>query len=258
MSEMVIAEGVELELRPARLASRFAAFLLDALVQAIIFIIAVVFISADGGANGDSVSAFVIIALVVTAIGYPVLSETLSTGRSLGKAAAGLRVVRIDGGPERFRHALVRALGGMFADVGFYSFGFVGAATSAASPRGQRIGDLLAGTMVIRERVVVGRGSVPMPPNQLLAQWAAGATVDKVPAGLIVASRQMISRIFTMDQQAAAILADELAQQTGRYVSPPPPPGTLAYPYLVAVTGERFRREAGSAMSAPPAWANRF
>ena len=251
MSELVIAEGVELELRPARLASRFAAFLLDALVQLVVFIVAIL-ILGHSSANGDSVSGLRIVILVATAVCYPVLCETLSTGRSLGKAAAGLRVVRVDGGPERFRHALVRALGGVFADVGFYSFGFVGAAVSAGSARGQRVGDLLAGTMVIRERVVVGRGSVPMPPNQLLAQWAAVATVDKVPAGLIVAGRQMISRIYSMDRQAAATLANELAQQTSQYVSPPPPVGTLAYPYLVAVTGERFRREAGSAFAAPP------
>ena len=249
---MVIAEGVELELRPARLASRFAAFLLDGVVQVLILLFANLLLQADSSADEDVLSGFGILITVAVIIGYPVLSETLSTGRSLGKAAAGLRVVRIDGGPERFRHALVRALGGMFADVGTFSFGSVGAAVSAGSPQGRRIGDLLAGTMVIRERVVVGRGSIPMPPNQILAQWAYGASVDKVPAGLIVASRQMISRIYSMDRQAAASLANELAQQTSRYVSPPPPPGTLAYPYLVAVTGERFRREAGSAFATAP------
>ncbi|HEV2641026.1 MAG TPA: RDD family protein [Actinocrinis sp.] len=249
MSEMVIAEGVELELRPARLASRFAAFLLDALVQLLIFVFLNVLLNLDSSANDDSLSALSILSIVVTVIGYPVLCETLSTGRSLGKAAAGLRVVRVDGGPERFRHALVRALAGIFADVGVFSFGLAGALVSVGSAQGRRIGDLLAGTMVIRERMVVGRGSVPLPPNQILAQWAYGASVQKVPAGLIVASRQMISRIYSMDRQAAASLANELAQQTSRYVSPPPPPGTLAYPYLVAVTGERFRREAGSAFS---------
>jgi len=255
---MVIAEGVELELRPARLASRFAALLLDALIQSMLFFFAIIIVNNVGNLNGDTIRALVIASLVVIGVGYPVLCETVSTGRSIGKAAAGLRVVRVDGGPERFRHALVRALGGLFADIGYFSFGFVGAATSAASPRGQRVGDLLAGTMVIRERVVVGRGSVPMPPNQVLAQWAAVATVDKVPAGLIVASRQMISRIYSMDRDAAAKLANELAEQTRRYVSPPPPVGTLAYPYLVAVTGERFRREAGSVPFAPPAYISSY
>lgn len=251
MSEMVIAEGVELELRPARLASRFAAFLLDALIQFGLLVLAALLLATDSGADGDLLSGFGILIIVLIVIGYPVVSETLSTGRSIGKAAAGLRVVRIDGGPERFRHALVRALGGVFADIGVFSFGFVGAAVSAGSPQGRRIGDLLAGTMVVRERVVVGRGSIPVPPNQILAQWVHGASVEKVPAGLIVASRQMISRIYTMDRQAAASLANELARQTSRYVTPPPPHGTLAYPYLVAVTGERFRREAGNAYPGP-------
>ena len=47
---------------------------------------------------------------VLVVVGYPVIFETLSRGRSLGKLALGLRVVSDDGGPERFRQALVRGL----------------------------------------------------------------------------------------------------------------------------------------------------
>jgi hypothetical protein len=72
-----------------------------------------------------------------------------------------------------------------------------------------------------------------------------------VPAGLIVAGRQLISRIFELDRKAAGELADELARQYSTYVNPAPPPGVPAYEYLVAVTGERFRREAGVAYASP-------
>jgi hypothetical protein len=112
------------------------------------------------------------------------------------------------------------------------------------------VGDLLAGTIVVRERVEHGRGSLPMPPTPDLALWATRATVGAVPAGLIVAGRQLVARVFELDRTAAADLANELAQQFSAYVTPPPPPGTPAYPYLVAVTGERFRREAR--LAAPP------
>jgi uncharacterized RDD family membrane protein YckC len=270
VADLVIAEGVELELRPARLASRFMAWLLDAVIQLILFVVFIVATTAltSGSGTGDSSHALVIIALVLVTIGYPTISETVSTGRSIGKTAAGLRVVRVDGGPERFRHALARALAGMFADLNLPLFaavlfgevpapfvlmvGLPGAVVSVVSRRGQRIGDLLAGTLVVRERMDFSRGSVPLPPDIVLAHWARSASVGEVPAGLIVAARQLISRVFELDRLAAADLANELARQFSPYVAPAPPPETPAYHYLVAVTGERFRRETGSVFTAPP------
>jgi uncharacterized RDD family membrane protein YckC len=277
MADLVIAEGVELELRPARLASRFAAVLLDYLVQSMLFIVFLIAaLAINSGGNDDSRRAVTIVVIVLVTIGYPVFCETISTGRSIGKAAVGLRVVRVDGGPERFRHALARALAGLFADLNVPLLGTValgglsglwiclvglpGAVATVSSRRGQRIGDLLAGTLVVRERTEYGHGSLPMPPAPAIAAWAAAASVGDVPTGLIVAGRQLISRIFELDRKAAAELADELARQYSAYVTPAPPPGVPAYQYLVAVTGERFRREAGVAFAGatpvgPAAWA---
>lgn len=265
MADLVIAEGVELELRPARLASRFVAALLDYLVQSSIFgVFQLVVIALNSGSgNGDALRAATIVIIALVAIGYPTLSETISTGRSIGKSAVGLRVVRADGGPERFRHALTRALAGLFADLNLPLLvtislgemsglwlclvGLPGALAMVSSRRGQRIGDLLAGTIVVRERTEYGRGSLPMPPAPAAVAWAAGASVGEVPTGLIVAGRQLISRVFELDRKAAGELAEDLVRQYSAYVTPAPPPGLPAYQYLVAVTGERFRREAGLA-----------
>lgn len=263
MSELVIAEGVELELRPARLASRAAALLLDFAVQALLTVLlhAIVFQGIWTGSNADSNDAFWIVIIVLVTLGYPIAIETATTGRSVGKFAAGLRIVRVDGGPERFRHALARALAGLFADlnlpmlavvvlgesspVWLVMVGTPGAFAAVASRRGQRIGDLLAGTMAIRERTVTRFGALPVLPSPALLAWAERASVGEVPAGLVVAARQLISRVFELDRPAAARLATELAGQVSAYVKPLPPPGTPAYLYLVAVTGERFRRETG-------------
>lgn len=272
MADLVIAEGVELELRPARLASRFMAALLDFLVQSMIFgmfLLVVIALNA-GSANGDAQQAAVIGIVVLVTVGYPVLNETISTGRSIGKSAVGLRVVRVDGGPERFRHALTRALTGLFADLNLPLLvmielgqmsglwlclvGLPGAVATVSSRRGQRIGDLLAGTLVVRERSQNGRGSLPLPPAPAAVAWAASASVGEVPTGLIVAGRQLISRVLELDRKAAAELADELVRQYSAYVTPAPPPGLPAYQYLVAVTGERFRREAGHAYANAYAW----
>src|ERR1700704_2325043 len=60
--------------------------------------------------------ALVLIVLVLVLIGYRVVMETLTRGRTLGKMMLGLKVVRDDGSSIRFRHALVRALLWLFVD----------------------------------------------------------------------------------------------------------------------------------------------
>ena len=273
MSELVVAEGVALELRPARLAGRAMALLLDAVVMLVVYLICtLVSVAVLANASADTTSAMRIVILIVVVVGYPLVSETVAAGRSIGKLAAGLRVVRLDGGPERFRHALVRALALLFADVGLplslgnelvsglpeiVLFGLPGAVAVACSRQGRRIGDLLAGTIVVRERTEGGTGTLPMPPNPALAQWAAGARVQDVPPGLILAARQLISRVFELDRVAAAELTSQLSRQVAGYVTPAPPPGVAPYQYLVAVTAERYRRELVSNGKSPAYTARR-
>jgi uncharacterized RDD family membrane protein YckC len=262
VSELVVAEGVALELRPARLGSRIAALLLDLVVMLVLGAICDVILRAvaGSGASSDTLSGLTIVSLLLVAVGYPLLWETLSAGRSVGKFAAGLRVVRLDGGPERFRHALVRALTLLFADIGLpitlisglpvlILTGLPGATAVACSRQGRRLGDLLAGTIVVRERSESSPGVRPMPPHPGLAQWALSARVEDVPPGLILAARQLLSRVFELDRSAAAELTEELARQVAGYVTPTPPPGVAAYQYLVAVTAERYRREVEGAFS---------
>lgn len=259
MSELVVAEGVALELRPARLAGRAVALLLDGVLMLLLFCACNLVADAVlNGASDDTRAGAEITIMVLVAVGYPVVSETVGAGRSIGKLAVGLRVVRLDGGPERFRHALVRAMVLLFADLGLpislsnglvrglpliILVGLPGAVAVACSKQGRRLGDLLAGTIVVRERTESGAGSRPMLPNPGLAQWAAAARVEQVPPGLVLAARQLISRVFELDHAAAAELADQLTRQVAGYVGSAPPPGTTPYQYLVAVTAERYRRE---------------
>ena len=262
LSELVVAEGVALELRPARLGSRAAALVLDLILMGVLYEICyqLMKVVAGSGASDDTVSALQIVALLLVAIGYPLVCETVSSGRSVGKLAAGLRVVRVDGGPERFRHAMVRAMALLFADFGLpitlvtglpvlILLGLPGAVAVAWSRQGRRLGDLLAGTIVVRERSESSPGTMPMPPHPELARWAAGARVEDVPPGLILAARQLLSRVFELDRTAAAELTEELARQVADHVAPAPPRGLPPYQYLVAVTAERYRRELGNGPS---------
>ena len=97
-------------------------------------------------------------ALAVASVSVPflyfILSEGLFNGRTPGKRAAGIRVRMRDGTPVTFTAAVGRNLLRM-ADLlpGTY---FVGLVSIFLNPNGQRIGDLVAGTVVVAEERVAG------------------------------------------------------------------------------------------------------
>jgi hypothetical protein len=169
--------------------------------------------------------------------------ETLTRGRSLGKMALGLRVVREDGGPIRFRQALVRGLTGLVVDFyGISAFtGGVAVITSLASPRGRRLGDMLAGTIVVRERVPGHRTAMlVMPPP--LADWSESLDVCRLSDALALQVRQFLGRVGEMDPAYRSSLGASLANQVLALVSPPPPAGTPPEALLTAVLMVRRRR----------------
>lgn len=241
MSDLVTGEAVVLELRLAKLASRTLAILIDFAIQ----FTALFIFSFLAGALGlvldtAALEAISLTGTVIVLVGYFVAMETLTRGRTVGKIALGLRVVRDDGGPIRFRHALARGLATL---VDFYLLlGSVAMITSLASSRGKRVGDLLAGTVVVRERVPVrGAPIAQMPPP--LAGWAPRLQLSRLPDDLALAARQFLARTHELAPQARNEMGVRLANEVSRYVSPPPPMGTPPEPYLAAVLVERRARE---------------
>jgi uncharacterized RDD family membrane protein YckC len=173
-------------------------------------------------------------------VGYPTAFETLTRGRSLGKMAFGLRVVREDGGPTRFRHGLLRALMGV-VEI-WLTLGSVALITSLASTQGRRVGDFLAGTVVVRERMTSTAGAAAtMPPP--LAGWAVGLDLSRVPDDLALAARQFLGRAHELAPDVRDRMARSLAGSLAAVTAPPPPPGTPDWAFLSAVLAERRRRE---------------
>jgi hypothetical protein len=163
----------------------------------------------------------------------------------------GLRVVRDDGGPIGFRHALVRGATGAFVERPGVSFFVVAAVTSLVHPRDKRLGDVLAGTVVIRERVSVRGGSVAqMPPP--LAGWAAGLDLSGLGDDLALSVRQFLSRSAQMTPQARDDLGGRLLGAVLQRISPPPPPDTPGWAVLSAVLAERRRRDEQRLSARPP------
>ncbi|WP_033295071.1 RDD family protein [Amycolatopsis jejuensis] len=243
-SDLVTGEAVVLDLRVAKLASRAVAMLLDVLVQGALLLLAVVALGLTAGSLDSALAvALLLTVFVLVVIGYPVLFETLSRGRSLGKLALGLRVVRVDGGPISFRHALTRALAGFFVD--FWALGFLGAVAvivSLTSSDGRRVGDYLAGTLVIRERVPESaQALLLMPPG--LEGWAAQLDLSRLSDDLAMAARQFLSRYHELRPEAVASLGFSLSQQVSAVVGVPVPYGMPPWVFLTAVLAERRNRD---------------
>jgi uncharacterized RDD family membrane protein YckC len=247
--DFVTGEAVPLDLRIAQLPSRSMAITVDVAVQALLIAGAVWILSsiAGNGVDGATISGLSIVLALLVLLGYPVAFETFTRGRSLGKMALGLRVVRDDGGAERFRHALVR---GLFELVEIWMLSGVPAVlVSLLNSRGKRLGDLAAGTVVVRERVPRSRATPQQYVDPWVAAWAANADISRVPDDLALAIRLFLARAPGLRVEARAELAYRLTSDVLRHVAPPPPNGTPPEAILTAVHVERRRRAEGRLLS---------
>jgi hypothetical protein len=119
-----------------------------------------------------------LVVVVAALIGYFPVSEAVWSGKTLGKLVMRLRVVDAKGGPVSVSQAIVRNLVRLVDFLPLYYA--VGAVTMFVNQRGQRLGDLAAGTVVVRERRAVSLPDLILASQQTAA--AASAAVA-APAG---------------------------------------------------------------------------
>lgn len=243
MSELVTGDAVVLGVRPAKLPSRVLAVAIDLMAVGTVFVLVSIGLALATAALDEAATAAISVAtFLLVLVGAPIAVETLSHGRSLGKLACGLRVVRDDGGPIRFRHALVRGAMGVVEIL--MTLGVVASIASLVSARGRRIGDVFAGTLVIRERVPAGRAAaVPPPPPWLVGRFA-GLDLSAVPDDVWLAVRQYLTRMHQLDAEVGRSMADRLAGELAARTGVPAPAGVPAAAYLAAVVNERQARDA--------------
>ncbi|WP_330452438.1 MULTISPECIES: RDD family protein [unclassified Streptomyces] len=252
MSELVTGDAVVLGLRPAKLPSRALALAIDLIVVGTVFGLVATGLAIAAGSLDDAALAAVSVAtFLLVPVGGPIAVETLSHGRSLGKMACGLRVVRDDGGPIRFRHALVRGAMGVVEIL--MTLGVVASIASLVSARGRRLGDVFAGTLVVRERVPAGRAAaVPPPPPWLVGRFAE-LDLSAVPDELWLAVRQYLTRMHQLDAAVGRAMSERLGGEVAARTGVPAPAGVPAAAYLAAVVHERQVRDARRAWEASQA-----
>jgi uncharacterized RDD family membrane protein YckC len=185
--ELRTPEQVDLDYEVAGFGSRFIAATIDWLIQwAVILavLLAFAFVGALVGLTGQRlfggdgtlgvVVALSLALLLVFAItwGYFVFFEVIWNGQTPGKRAVGIRVLTTRGEPIAFFHALLRNLV-RIVDFLPTMYG-IGAIAVLATRRSQRLGDLAAGTIVVKERAAESpRTLPPLPPDQQLAPQQA-------------------------------------------------------------------------------------
>ncbi len=263
---LVSGEAVELDVRVARLGSRVLALIIDAFGQVALFIGLLMLASllraaaASAGLFDDGLGqAIFTVVLVTTVLGYPTFFETVLGGRTPGKAAMGLRVVRDDGGPVRFRHAFTRALVGMTLEWPGLLLPVVtwvaSLSTMLVGRSGKRLGDWAAGTIVIHERTPASWGWVPaMPPP--LRSWARRLDLTGLDDSLALAVRHYLARNREITEPSRTALGRALAREVAMCTTPPPPPEAPGWAYLAAVIAERNRRATAQLVKARAASAS--
>jgi uncharacterized RDD family membrane protein YckC len=234
---LITGEAVALDVRPASAVIRAGGTAIDVIVNVVLLIgvaLALAGLQVDEAAS----RAILITSLVTILVVLPTAVETATHGRSLGKLAMGLRVVRDDGGAIGFRHAFVRALTGVLEI--YLTFGGLAVLVGFLNASSKRLGDILAGTHAQVERAPKVESQAFGVPVELAA-WASTADVGRLPDPLA----RRVAGFFTnashlvpaSRHRVAASLADEVAP----YVEPRPdaPPER----FLAAVAAIRRERD---------------
>lgn len=210
-------EGVDLEFHLAGLFSRFMALVVDFLLMGCLWLTLALLLFSGWSEDEDTVrSALLLLVMFLTYWGYAVAFELGMRGQTPGKRLMGLRVLREDGLPVGLRESALRnLLRAIDMQPGFLYV--VGAVALMVDPRGRRLGDLVAGTLVVRESLSDARGT------RAGAAWAARAERGQAHqavrlAGGTLSARQIalieqfLERSPQLDPARRRILAEGLAR----------------------------------------------
>lgn len=216
-TRFVTPEAVSVTIDVAGLGSRMIATLIDSSIQGALLLL-VGFAIAGLGLEGVPAAAAGIGAVLLLSWGYFFVFESLWDGRTPGKRAQRIRVVRVDGQPVGWVQVAVRTLLRL-ADVLPTAYA-IGSMSILLTRRSQRLGDLAAGTLVVRERAV----PVPLPLDVSSETSILGRSLDTTAMndaeysvirsflerrnGLVLTAREQLA------SQIAALIRDSVGGST--------------------------------------------
>jgi uncharacterized RDD family membrane protein YckC len=247
---IVTPEAVAVRVDIAELGSRVGAGLIDGLILGGVLIVIQILVGVAGtvgllGLGGDLAVSLYGVFLLLLAFGYHPFFEEIWNGQTPGKRAFGLRVIQTDGQPVGLGPVLLRNLLRPF-DVLLV---LIGAFLILFTRRRQRLGDLVAGTIVVRQPKMA-------QPSPVALQIPPDADLPPLDTTLLTEEeyelmRSFLERRWQLAPAARVALGNELGNLAWSKV-----PGAQAYPWgpevlLEAVLVTVRRQSLGSRGAAP-------
>ena len=199
-------EGVQLALPLAGIGSRFMALLIDLVIGGVVITVVILgTLAAVGDVAAEIVAACAFLLITVV---YNVVFEVFGGGRTIGKRATGLRVVSDGGAQVGLRASLIRNV----IRILEFSLLYIPALVSVLATRNnQRLGDLAAGTLVVRDQRAAS--VVAQPPPFVAPERFANWDVTGVGEQEASAVRAFLERRSALRPGARRTLAAQLAGQ---------------------------------------------
>ena len=230
----VTPEAVRLRTDAAGIGSRSIAFIIDTFLQLVVLVPVGFVLLSDGIAGTGEAIAISLLLFVVLWLYYPAF-ELFRRGQTPGKRWQGIRVVRTNGQPAGLAPVAVRNL---IRIVEVTLLPFVALIAMVVTPRSQRLGDLAAGTIVVRER--------RLPAPQALASHAPGGPSPTLDTSRLTTHdytvlRTFLSRRASLDARAREELAARLAVRVREQLGERSGGDALSNEQLIEAVAQSYR-----------------
>jgi uncharacterized RDD family membrane protein YckC len=240
---VVTPEAVVLDLPTAGVATRALSRAVDLVVQLVVGLVLAFAAVQISGFGVSPTLAFLVVG-VLTLLAWPIGSEILWRGRSVGRAVFGLRVISADGSPVQPRQSVVRGLLALI-DI-YFSLGFLAAITAMFSPVSQRLGDMAASTVVIRERRSrAGWAPVVFYPPPGFERYVSTLDVGRLEPEDFSLIRAFLLRVGSLRQEARYREALALAEGVRRRIRHDLPASVPPETWLICVASAYQWRQGG-------------
>ena len=253
MRGVVTPEAVVLEFETASVASRSLAQAVDLGVRfGLVYVLAFVAAAFSAAAGSTPAIIVVIVGIFLILFGYPAILEARWNGQTIGKRVLGLRVVTVEGAPVQFRHTSIRSL---LAIVDFFlpPVGVTATIVALLNRQSQRLGDVFAGTIVLRERTGAAFPvPVSFPPVYGFELYARSLDVGGVTPEQYAVVRSFLLRVNVLTPAARAHLATRLANALAVSMHHTPPAQVAPETFLVSVAAAYQLRQGGPPVPLPP------
>lgn len=226
-------EGLELQYPLAGGGSRFAAELIDVLLRLVALGVLFGVLAALGAGSGATI--VLIVASFLAWFAYDIVFEVWGAGRTPAKRWSGLRVVMAGGQPVGVGSSAVRTLLRLIDQ--WLTLGIVGMVAIQFTSRNQRLGDLAAGTIVVRERTSPAAQSPPVELPPALAD----VDITAITAPELAAVRDFLARRESLTKDARPRVAQALSERLADKVGGLPPGGLPPERLLETIVAAKSR-----------------